>query len=202
VLLGPGSELTLARRYGDGRRNVELRGQALFEVRHDERRPFHVRAGSAIISDVGTTFAVRSDAGDDVHVVVTSGAVVLRRAGAPLDSGMLLERGDRGRLRGDGQVAAERGGVTEDDLAWTRGRLVFNDATLDRVRADLRRWYGIELQIEDSSVSGRHLTASFAGESAQQVLDVIALALAVTIELRAGGDTAVIHAMPRQVRRR
>ena len=202
VLLGPGSELKLAARYGDGRREVELRGQALFEVRHDDRRPFHVRAGSAAISDVGTTFAVRSDAGDEVHVVVTSGAVMLRGAGAPADKGVLLERGDRGTLRTDGQVVADRGIATEADLAWTQGRLVFHDATLERVRADLRRWYGIELEIADSSVAGRHLTATFAGEPVQQVLDVIALALGVTIEQRGGGDTAVIHATPRQVRRR
>jgi len=201
VLLGPGSELTLGARYGDGRRDVELRGEALFEVRHDDRRPFHVRAGSAVISDVGTTFAVRSDAGNGVHVVVTSGAVVLRGAGAPDDRGVRLERGDRGTLRTDSRVEVDRGTATEADLAWTRGRLVFNDATLDRVRADLRRWYGIEL-IADSSVADRHLTASFAGEPVQQVLDVIALALGVTIEHRGGGDTAVIHATPRQVRRR
>jgi transmembrane sensor len=202
VLLGPGSELRVAAHYGDGQRDVELLGQALFEVRHDEQQPFHVRAGTATISDVGTRFTVRSDPADAVHVVVMSGAVVLRSATAPADQGVLLERGDRGTLHADGRVLADRGAATDEDLAWTQGRLVFTDATLERVRDELRRWYGIELQIDDSTVATRHLTASFAGESATQVLDVIALALGVTIELRAGGDTAVIHATPRHVPRR
>jgi transmembrane sensor len=202
VLLGPGSELTLAAGYGEWRRDVDLRGEALFDVHHDDRQPFHVRAGSATVSDVGTIFAVRSDAGDEVHVVVTSGSVVLRGAGAPVGQGVILKGGDRGALRPDGRAVVDPGGATEEDLAWTRGRLVFNDASLGRVRADLRRWYGIELQIADSAVAGRHLTASFAGESAQQVLDVIALALGVTIERRGGGDTAVIHASSRELPRR
>lgn len=202
VLLGPASELTLAAGYGEGHRDVDLRGEALFDVSHDDRRPFHVRAGSATVSDVGTTFAVRTDAGDEVHVVVTSGVVLLRSASAPADQGVTLNAGDRGALRANGRVMVDRGVATEDDLAWTRGRLVFNDAPLGRVRADLRRWYGIELDIADSGSAGRHLTASFAGESAQQVLAVIALALGVTIERRGGGDTAVVHATPRDLPRR
>jgi transmembrane sensor len=181
---------------------VELRGEALFDVRHDDRRPFHVRAGSATVTDVGTTFAVRTDAGDEVHVIVTSGVVRLRSASAPRDQGVTLTAGDRGALGANGRVMVDRGGATDDDLAWTRGRLVFNDAPLGRVRADLRRWYGIELDITDSRVAGRHLTAAFAGEPAQQVLDVIALALGVTIERRGGGDTAVIHATPGDLQRR
>jgi transmembrane sensor len=192
VLLGPGSELTLAAGYGEDRRDVELRGAALFDVRHDERLPFRVRAGSATVSDVGTTFAVRSDAGTEVRVVVTSGAVVLRVADAPADRGIILKGGDRGVLRADGQTVAERGVATDDDLAWTRGRLVFADASFAQVRADLRRWYGIELEIADSALASRHLTASFAGETVLHVLNVIALALGATIERR-GGDTVVMR---------
>jgi ferric-dicitrate binding protein FerR (iron transport regulator) len=204
VLLGPGSELTVEPQYGEARRDVTLWGEALFEVRHDERRPFTVRAGAAIVSDVGTTFAVRSDAGDEVQVVVTSGAVVLRRAGAPAEQGVVINSGDRGALRADGRAVAKRDGATDADLAWTRGRLIFHRASLARVRADLRRWYGIELLIADSEFAGRNLTASFAGDSARQVLDVIARALGVTIERRGqeGADTAVIHATSRNLRGR
>jgi transmembrane sensor len=96
----------------------------------------------------------------------------------------------------------ERGVSTDDDLAWTRGRLVFTDASLAQVRADLRRWYGIELEIADSGLASRHLTASFAGETVPQVLDVIALALGATIERRGGGDTVVIHATRGELLRR
>jgi transmembrane sensor len=192
VVLGPGSELKLAAGYGEDSRDVELRGDALFEVRHDERRPFQVRAGSATISDVGTTFAVRSDAGTEVRVVVTSGAVLVRGADAPADRGVILKGGDRGALDIDGRTVTERGVASDDDLAWTRGRLIFTDASLAQVRADLRRWYGIELVIADSGLANRHLTASFAGETVPQVLDVIALALGASVERR-GGDTVVMH---------
>ena len=84
---------------------------------------------------------------------------MLRRAGAPAEQGVVVNSGDRGVLRADGRAVAKRDGATDADLAWTRGRLIFYRASLARVRADLRRWYGIELLIADSGLAGRHVTA-------------------------------------------
>ncbi len=197
VLLGPASRLTLGADYQSAGREVQLVGEALFDVVHDAARPFTVRVGPAVIQDRGTTFAVRDDGGE-VHVVVTSGSVLLHRApsrqpGTPgSGEGVVLKAGDRGTVGPFGEAVAERAAATLDDLAWTRGRLVFNNAPLSLVAADLRRWYGIELRIAEPPLAGRHLTASFAGESAPQVLSIIGLALGARIERR--GDTAVVRA--------
>jgi transmembrane sensor len=193
VLLGPLSRITVAAGYGTAAREVELTGEALLDVEHDAARPFLVRAGGAIITDLGTTFTVRTDETDEVRVVVTAGSVELRAARAPQGSGVILRAGDRGRLGRHGQVVAERGGMTDDDLAWTRGRIVFDAAPLERVRVELRRWYGIELRA-DQPLDSRHITATFTDESARQVVDVIALALGALVEWR--GDTAVMRAPP------
>lgn len=188
VLLGPASRLVVAAGYGSPDRTVELEGEALFEVRHDDAHPFAVRAGPAVVRDVGTRFAVRSDTGR-AQVVVTSGAVRLGAVKEADGLGVVLRPGDRGELAG-GRATAQRAAATEDDLAWTRGRLVFHDAPLARVATDLRRWYGIELRV-DHSLAGRHLTASFQGEPAERVVSVVALALGAQLEMR--GDTAVLH---------
>jgi transmembrane sensor len=189
VVLGPASRLTVAATYGSERRDVELAGEAVFEVVHDPARPFAVRIGTVVIQDLGTTFAVRDDGGE-VGVVVTSGSVLLRNAGDSL--GVELRAGDRGLLTPGGRPTAERSGATADDLAWTQGRLVFNGAPMSLVKSDLRRWYGIELQIADPSLAGRHLTAAFSGEPADQVLNMVGLALGARIERR--GDTAIVRA--------
>lgn len=196
VVLGPASRLTLAADYGRTRRDAQLAGQALFDVRHDPARPFAVRVGRAVVQDLGTTFAVRDDGGL-VQVVVTSGSVLLqdtlrRRSGTSgPGEGLVLKAGDRGTLGPQGEAVAEPAAASPDDLAWTTGRLVFNNAPLPSVAAELRRWYGIELQITDPTLAGRHLTASFAGEPVPAVLSVIGLALGAQIERR--GDTAVVR---------
>jgi len=194
VVLGPASRLTLSADYGRTRRDARLVGQALFDVVHDPVRPFAVRAGRALIQDLGTIFAVRDDGGL-VQVVVTSGSVTLRdtlREGAEtLGQGLVLRAGDRGTLGPQGEALVEPAAATADDLAWTTGRLVFNQAPLPSVAAELRRWYGVEVRIPDPNLAGRHLTASFAGEPVAEVLRIIGLALGAEIERR--GDTAVVR---------
>jgi ferric-dicitrate binding protein FerR (iron transport regulator) len=210
VVLAPGSTLEIAAGYGAERRELTLRGVAHFVVRHDAARPFVVRAGAARVRDVGTAFVVRSDAGADgrtVAVSVTEGVVALApadaaggatRGAAPGASDAAaaaaeheLRAGDRGTLAPDGAVRVARGGATPDDVAWMQGRLVYRAAPIAEVRADLRRWYGVELQLADPALAGRHLTLTIADEPVDEVLRAIALALGATLERR--GDTAVVR---------
>lgn len=189
VVLAPETRLTIAAGYGRNVREVGLIGEAYFDVPHDTERPFFVRAGRAAIRDLGTTFTVRAT-GEQVRVAVTSGSVSL----APVlgDSAVLvvLRPGDAGTLGADDRARVERGGAAETDTAWTRGRLVFREAPVATVRAELRRWYGIDLQL-DSSFASRHLSMTFDGESADRVLEVIALSLGAEVSRQ--GNTAVIR---------
>jgi transmembrane sensor len=181
VILAPGSQLVLPAGYGESKRAVRLAGEAFFEVRHDEAREFRVEAGGASIRDLGTTFMVRSVGGEEVVVAVTEGSVMLQSASASNDSGVVLRAGDRGVLNKSGAIEAQRGVAREADLAWTRGRLIFENTPLERVAEDLRRWYGTELRI-DTSLAGRTVTASFNnGESFQHVLNVIAMTLGAEV---------------------
>jgi ferric-dicitrate binding protein FerR (iron transport regulator) len=70
---------------------------------------------------------------------------------------------------------------------------VFRDAPLAKVRADLRRWYGVELVSTDPNLTRRHVTASFLNDPRRQVLKVITLALGASYEMR--GDTVMLRAV-------
>jgi len=201
VVLGPGSHLTLAAGYGQQTRNVVLRGEAFFDVKHDGARPFVVSVNGATIRDVGTAFGVHADSTGGVRVAVTSGTVELKPTVATQSAPAVLNAGDIGTVSVKGEVAAVRGAGSDDDLAWTRGKLIFRDATIAEVRDDLRRWYGIELGVRDSSVLRRHMTATFTDrDSAGSVLRAVALLLPATIERR--GDTAIVRITPETNRRK
>lgn len=191
VVLGPLSRLALAQSYGGSTRVVELNGEALFDVEHDATRPFSVRAGNATIRDLGTSFTVRSNETADVRVAVTVGSVVMHASSTAESKGVVLSAGDAGMMDATGNVIVLRGGVSDDDVAFARGQLVFVDATFDHVATELRRWYGIELRAADARLAGRHLTAAFDQDSLEQVLNVIGLALGASIERK--GDTAFVR---------
>ena len=189
VLLGPASRVTLVEGYGDRVREVALRGEARFDVRHDAARPFTVRAGAARVRDIGTVFTVHADSGAGVRVVVTSGSVALRAGDGAGE--LVLRAGRAGRAAG-GAHRPRADGVHGGGPGLDEGRLVFRDASIEEVAAEVRRWYGVELRAGDGAVAGRRLTASFDGEAKEQVLRVIALALGAELTLR--GDTAVLRA--------
>ena len=184
VILAPASRLAVSPSFGVTSREVSVEGMVWLAVRHDPASPFTVRAGGAIVRDVGTAFVVRTTRGapDAVSVVVSEGSVELRRAVTGAVPGVTLTAGDRGALTADGRVIAERGAASEGDVAWTRGRLVFRDAPLDTVRAELRYWYGVDLEVADSTLAVRRLTAIFDGDPVDRVLEVIALALGARVE--------------------
>ncbi len=187
VVLGPGSSLIMQEGYGQSERRVSLRGEAFFTVIHDTAKPFVVAANGVEIRDVGTAFVVHSDVGE-TRVAVTEGVVDLNAHGRV----ETLRAGDAASIPPDGNIRAQRGVGADDDLAWTTGRLVFRDAPLADVAEDLKRWYGVSLDIRDPALRNRPFSGEFKGDSLASVLKIISSALGATMERR--GDTVLVRA--------
>ncbi|MHB1073304.1 MAG: FecR family protein [Gemmatimonadaceae bacterium] len=199
VVLGPASRLTWDARDA---RLVSLEGIAHFTVVHDAAHPFTVRAGDAVVRDVGTAFVVRADSGamERVSVAVSEGVVSLaRRAGHdPLGArdGVTLRAGDRGELAA-GRTVVQRGGLDPADTAWAAGRLVYQATPLDRVIADVARWYDVHLRVADGALLARRITATFdARDPPDRVVNAIAVALGATVARESGGRVAVLRPAP------
>jgi transmembrane sensor len=193
ITLAPRSELRVARPYGDGERRVDLSGEAWFEVRHDESRPFRVHAAKAIVEDLGTEFAVRAETGSSpVRVVVVSGSASLRREGDPAEAGVVLNARDVGVLAADGSApTVERHAAVEPLVAWQRGELIFEDSQLDSVAAELARWYGVVVRFGDSALAVRRLTATLHLDDLDEALQILRGSLGVQVQRL--GDTVVVR---------
>jgi transmembrane sensor len=183
VLLGPGSRLALAPGFGSSVREMTLVGEARFTVVHDTSRPFIIHTSTAIVRDIGTVFSVHSDGVEGARVVVTEGSVdVQEQSGG---SHHTLVAGDVAVVA-TGGIHVQRAAAGADDLAWTQGRLVFRDASVAQVAADLRRWYGVEVKV-DSALARRPVTASFdRGLSAADVTKIIAATIGGALSDEAG----------------
>jgi ferric-dicitrate binding protein FerR (iron transport regulator) len=166
-----------------------LTGDAYFDVRHDATKPFRVRAGSAVIEDIGTTFAIESDAAVMTTVSVVSGSVRLTRADSSTVP-VVLDAGDRGSLAAAGEAQVARDAVRPEDTAWVSGRLAFRDAPLSRVTAGMERWYGVKIHVADAALLDRRITTSFEGESIDRALQILELTLGANITR--DGDSVVV----------
>ena len=198
VILGPASRLVVNPNSDD--RTATLDGDAYFNVVHNPDRPFTVKVGAILITDVGTAFGIQTDDSGGVRLAVDSGTVSLgthESDGSPKE---VLNARDRASVNPSGVVLVERAAVSEDDVAWVKGRLVFRDAPLIEVGAELYRWYGVRLRVADSTLGNLHLTASFSGEPVDRVLNVIALSLGARLE-RQGNVATLYRAVVPGIRR-
>lgn len=191
VILGPGSRIAVRDAGNLGGREVDLNGEAFFDVVHDTLRPFLVRAGSALIRDLGTSFGVRQDSAAGVRVVVAEGVVSVTTMGDSGGTDITLHAGDAAVLDHLGRIAVSRVDSAEEFSARDRGWLVLRDAPLAEVSAVVRRWYGLELRApEDSQLAARRLTATFTGDAVNEMITTLELALDASARVQ--GDTIVL----------
>jgi transmembrane sensor len=200
VRLGDGTQIVVAAqstlRYpatqAGGAREVDVSGEAYFEVAHDDRRPFVVHANGATISDLGTAFDVRAYPSDArVRIVVAAGRVAVRAA----RDARIVDRGTLALWDTSGAVTM-RAVDPQRFVAWTTGTLVFDATPLDEMAKDLARWYGTPVALGDASLARRDFTGSFDRESLHDVLTIIGRGTRTHLSWR--GDTAVLLPIPQQ----
>ena len=150
VSLAGGTRLVLDRKHP---RDVDLEaGRALFEVEHDEARPFVVQVADATLTDLGTTFDVtRLDDGARVSVSEGVVRVDLQAATETLNAG-------------DGALATSAGierreVSTEEVAAWREGRLSWTGESLTIVAQDLSRALNRPIAVSPS-VANRRFSGS------------------------------------------
>lgn len=116
-----------------------LKGEALFTVAPDRSRPFTVQAAIGETMALGTQFSVRRT-GADTEVTVTEHSVMLV-SGEGKGASLILREGQSIRYGADSRIDAPRSINTEAATAWTDGVLVFKDAPLCQVVAEIGRYH-------------------------------------------------------------
>jgi transmembrane sensor len=177
VILGVASSLRYPAAFGSGPRAVTLEGEAYFQVMHDERRPFSVRAGALVAQDLGTEFIVRAYPEDSAaRVVVRDGKVSIRAAASAQAPERVVGAGQLGRL-GAGREPVVEPADTALYFAWTDGRLVFDRTPLRDALPQLSRWFDLEFRLADPALGSVLLSATFRTQPTPDVLDNLAASL-------------------------
>lgn len=153
VWLNSQSTLRYPEVFTGAERRVEITGEAYFEVRKDENRPFYVESNGQEIRVYGTSFNVK--AYDDEPVTYTtleSGVISLRQADGKSGE-IMLSPGHQARYSREEQNIDMRVVNTETVTQWRHGRFVFEDQTLEEIMRDLSRWYDFEYKFADQETA-------------------------------------------------
>lgn len=212
VVLSDGTRMTLNTDtrlrldFSGAQRTVKIeRGEAVFEVAKDARRPFVVRAASSEVVAVGTVFAVHltppesgSGAGEALAVTLLEGQVSLRPAAsakagevAPQQP-VLMQPGERVRLtRPSPQQPATIQVVDrpriDQLMAWRRSEAVFDNATLGEAVAEMNRYSRKPLVLmNDLAAAPLRVSGQFSAGDSAGFAQALASLHGLTVNERSG----------------
>lgn len=179
VRLNSESSLKYPIAFTGGVREVELEGEAYFEVAHDTATPFVVRTRDYDVRVTGTEFNVRSYSGVGTATTLVEGGVRIETDGGVFD------------LRPGQQAVAGKDGIAVKDVdtgaftAWKDGEFSFTSTRLDDIMEQLMRWYDLEVEFVDPETRGFHFYAGFSRTSPiGEILAVLEETNAVKFELK------------------
>ncbi|SFQ77541.1 FecR family protein [Pseudomonas sp. NFPP07] len=179
-------------RYEQGQRSVELsEGEAMFSVEHDSSRPFVVTAGPGKVTVTGTRFDVRRDAAQ-TRVAVEQGTVRVQGRDAADSDFVNLSAGLGTAVDARGQVAAAYAVDPQALTAWRSGKLVFNNASLNEVAAEVSRYREQPLRVGSEAVGRLRLTSVFKSDDTDALLKALPSILPVAVKTHADGSQEII----------
>lgn len=159
-------------------RNIEMTGEAFFEVKKNRNRPFIVHSGELYVKVVGTSFNIHAFEKDQkIQVSVASGKVIVGKS----DDYSTPDQNNQTLLPGQ-QLTYEKGKqqfLVADKIdiagliAWKDGILVFNETSFNEVVPILEKWYGIKIHLHQKISENHRITAEFDNLSLIQVLDLL-----------------------------
>lgn len=151
VFLNADSELKYPVEFSDGKRIVDLKGEAYFEVHKDSLRPFIVRMNGAEVTVLGTSFNVNTY-GDDGQIYTTLVNGSVRVASMKNKQEEILKPGMQSVMNVQSGLLTVRKVDVEPYVAWREGRFVFRAMTLDLIMRQLQRWYDFEVFYQNSEL--------------------------------------------------
>lgn len=173
VWLNAHSKLIYPVSFKEGTRQVELDGEAYFEVSHNVDKPFIVRTRSMNVKVLGTEFNVSAYSGvEEFNISLLRGSVEL--SAPDLSRKYRMTAGEQILYR-EGKYSSARIG-SMDYFKWKEGLLCFNNQPIHMIIDKLRLYYDIRIEVADLPFLKERYSGKFrVKDGVEQVLKVLQL---------------------------
>ena len=190
VKLNADSKLIVPERFSGSSREVELIGEAFFDVVKDPSKPFIIKMPEFSVEVKGTSFDVKAYPNEDKVVAVRSGIVEVKSEAN--GRALQLEKDEMSTIYLKSN-AMEKSQIREHDLVfgWVDQDLIFKNRKMDAVFNEIARWYGVTIVKQTSKASNKLYTARHENNpSLQQVMESVAFVFEIKFEIK-GNDLII-----------
>lgn len=166
-------------------RQVNLTGEAFFDVTHNPAHPFSIASGAGFVQVLGTSFNVSNHPGEDLIVVtVATGRVALSHVDSTART--ILEAGYQGMLSKANGTLRRQPNSNPDFLAWRAQPLAFNGTTFTDVVTMLQTHFAIVIEPPNAALAECTFTGEFESPALSEVLAALSFSLNVDASVTQG----------------
>ena len=185
VVLNAGSEISFQHSGWVNDREVQLEGEAFFEV--EKGSPFEVISALGTVEVLGTSFNVYARE-EKFSVACFTGKLKVSD-----------EKGQDAHVLTPGKGVESIGNQTRlydfeprEEVAWRQGEFVFENVSLKVVLDELQRQYDLEIDLR-ADIEGRNYTGQFTNNDLQGALQMICLPMELAYKLEENGKKVIIQ---------
>jgi ferric-dicitrate binding protein FerR (iron transport regulator) len=213
VWVNAGSRIDYGKNFGVTYREVELTGEAFFDVAPDANKPFIVHTKGLDIRVLGTSFNVKSYPSDKTtEATLIRGSIEVSIHSRPKNkiilrpNEKLVVSDDDSLLRTPSPrrheikpesllviskptVERKTGAIIE--TSWVDNKLIFQEEEFNNLARQMERWYGVSIRFDNPKLEKLQFTGIFEKETIQQALEALRLAEKFNYTLE--GSEITIH---------
>jgi len=197
VWLNADSRITYNESFRGPAREVQITGEAYFDIAKDKDHPFIIHANSIDVRVLGTSLNIRSYANEkNTEAVLIRGSIEVTIRSSP-DKKIILQPNEKLVVQ-NGKAVLVKGVPSvqkyEDapvmtlgkahvqpkdtvamDILWVKNKLAFDQESLEEVAKKIERWYAVKVTITDEKLKHVAYSGVFEDESLRQVMEALRL---------------------------
>jgi ferric-dicitrate binding protein FerR (iron transport regulator) len=186
VWLNSGTQIRYRNDFSVSNREINLTGQAFFQVTKNEKIPLKVYCSDIEVKVLGTKFDVSAYPEDkNVRVFLESGKVEIRNSKAT-SSPYNLNPGEMAEYNKQSGNMSRSKPDPGKFISWKEGILVFRDDPMEEVIPKLQRRYNIEIDVASPAIYQSVFTATLKNETLEEVFKSISFACSVHYQIIKG----------------
>lgn len=192
VLINSGSTLFYQKDFKGKVRDLYLSGEAKFTVSPDKKKAFVVHTNDMSVEALGTVFNISSYP-DNPHTTASliEGKI---EVGIPsTENEFILSPGEQIVYNKETGESLKKDARLDYILAWEKGQLVFQSASLYSIVKELERHYGVTVYLNAAGLSDEKLTVKFLyDETLEDILNALKRII-VGLDYKIEGDKIFIY---------
>jgi len=174
IWLNAGTTLKYDQEFGRENRDIELNGEAYFEVAKNKKLPFIVKTKKISVRALGTKFNVKAYPEEKTtETILLEGSVRIWNQTAGKQKNILLEPDQKAIFHTELNDFAVSDITNTSDVSWFTDKWVVKNKNLEEFAKLLERRYNIRISFSDDRIRNYEFGGTIMDETIEQVLTAI-----------------------------